>query len=38
MDDRQLLAKLGAGGLSGDALAHELGVTRAAIWKRIQGL
>ena len=38
VDDRQLLAKLGAGRLSGDALAHELGVTRAAIWKRIQGL
>lgn len=38
MDDRQLLAKLGAGALSGDALARELGVTRAAVWKRIQGL
>lgn len=38
MDDRQLLAKLGAGRLSGDALARELGHTRAAIWKRIQGL
>jgi BirA family biotin operon repressor/biotin-[acetyl-CoA-carboxylase] ligase len=38
MDDRQLLAKLGAGRLSGDALARELGQTRAAIWKRIQGL
>ncbi|MBD8637211.1 bifunctional biotin--[acetyl-CoA-carboxylase] ligase/biotin operon repressor BirA [Stenotrophomonas sp. CFBP 13725] len=38
MDDRQLLAKLAAGPLSGDALARELGQTRAAIWKRIQGL
>ena len=38
MDDRQLLAKLSAGRLSGDALARELGQTRAAIWKRIQGL
>ncbi|HAU82030.1 MAG TPA: bifunctional biotin--[acetyl-CoA-carboxylase] synthetase/biotin operon repressor, partial [Stenotrophomonas sp.] len=38
VDDRQLLAKLGAGRLSGDALARELGQTRAAIWKRIQGL
>lgn len=38
MDDRELLAKLAAGPLSGDALARELGQTRAAIWKRIQGL
>lgn len=38
MDDRQLLAKLAAGPLSGDALARELGQTRAAVWKRIQGL
>ncbi|MQP74511.1 bifunctional biotin--[acetyl-CoA-carboxylase] ligase/biotin operon repressor BirA [Stenotrophomonas sp. MYb238] len=38
MDDRQLLAKLGEGALSGDALARGLGQTRAAIWKRIQGL
>ncbi|MDV3467431.1 bifunctional biotin--[acetyl-CoA-carboxylase] ligase/biotin operon repressor BirA [Stenotrophomonas sp. C3(2023)] len=38
MDDRQLLAKLAAGPLSGDALARELGQTRAAIWKRIQAL
>ncbi len=36
MDDRQLLAKLA--GRSGDALARELGQTRATIWKRIQGL
>jgi len=38
VDDRQLLAKLGEGALSGDALARGLGQTRAAIWKRIQGL
>lgn len=38
MDDRELLGKLAAGPLSGDALARELGHTRAAIWKRIQGL
>jgi BirA family biotin operon repressor/biotin-[acetyl-CoA-carboxylase] ligase len=38
VDDRELLAKLGAGPLSGDALARELGQTRAAVWKRIQGL
>jgi len=38
VDDRQLLAKLAAGPLSGDALARELGHTRAAVWKRIQGL
>ena len=38
VDDRQLLAKLAAGPLSGDALARELGQTRAAVWKRIQGL
>lgn len=38
MDDRELLAKLGAGAFSGDALARELGQTRASVWKRIQGL
>lgn len=38
MDDRELLAKLGQGAFSGDALARELGQTRAAVWKRIQGL
>ncbi len=38
MDERELLAKLGEGALSGDALARGLGQTRAAIWKRIQGL
>jgi len=38
VDDRELLAKLGQGAFSGDALARELGQTRAAVWKRIQGL
>jgi len=38
VDDRELLARLGEGACSGDALASGLGQTRAAIWKRIQGL
>ncbi|WP_372016259.1 bifunctional biotin--[acetyl-CoA-carboxylase] ligase/biotin operon repressor BirA [Pseudoxanthomonas sp. 10H] len=38
MDDRELLLRLGAGGISGDALARDAGVTRAAVWKRIQAL
>ena len=38
MDDRQLLARLAAGPVSGDALARETGVTRAAIWKRVHAL
>ena len=38
MDERALLAKLGTGRLSGDALAREFGLTRAAVWKRIQNL
>lgn len=38
MDDRALLAKLAAGRLSGDVLARECGMTRAAVWKRIQNL
>ncbi|AKC87149.1 biotin--protein ligase [Pseudoxanthomonas suwonensis] len=38
MDDRELLVRLGAGAVSGDALAREAGVTRAAIWKRIEAL
>ncbi|MDR2871116.1 MAG: bifunctional biotin--[acetyl-CoA-carboxylase] ligase/biotin operon repressor BirA [Xanthomonadaceae bacterium] len=38
VDDRELLTRLQAGNLSGDALARIAGVTRAAIWKRIQGL
>ncbi|MDR1075307.1 MAG: bifunctional biotin--[acetyl-CoA-carboxylase] ligase/biotin operon repressor BirA [Xanthomonadaceae bacterium] len=38
MDDRWLLLRLAAGPVSGDELAREAGVTRAAVWKRIQGL
>ena len=38
MDDRQLLVRLGTGAVSGDALAREAGVTRAAVWKRIEAL
>lgn len=38
MDDRALLAKLAGGRLSGDALARDFGLTRAAVWKRIQNL
>ena len=36
--DRALLARLVAGPASGAALARELGLTRAAIWKRIEAL
>lgn len=38
LDERALLAKLSTGRLSGDALAREFGLTRAAVWKRIQAL
>ncbi|MGH8028391.1 MAG: bifunctional biotin--[acetyl-CoA-carboxylase] ligase/biotin operon repressor BirA [Arenimonas sp.] len=38
MKDRALLERLGAGPASGAALARELGLTRAAIWKRIEAL
>ncbi|MDG2523795.1 bifunctional biotin--[acetyl-CoA-carboxylase] ligase/biotin operon repressor BirA [Stenotrophomonas sp. HITSZ_GD] len=38
MDDRALLARLALGRLSGDALARDFGLTRAAVWKRIQNL
>ena len=38
MDDRQLLVRLGTGAVSGDALAREAGVTRAAVWKWIEAL
>ena len=38
MNDRELLARLGAGPVSGDALARDAGLTRAAVWKRIDGL
>jgi len=36
--DRALLERLAAGPASGAALARELGLTRAAIWKRIEAL
>lgn len=38
VDDRALLTKLAGGRLSGDALARDAGLTRAAVWKRIQNL
>ncbi|HYG08178.1 MAG TPA: bifunctional biotin--[acetyl-CoA-carboxylase] ligase/biotin operon repressor BirA [Stenotrophomonas sp.] len=38
VDDRALLARLALGRLSGDALARDFGLTRAAVWKRIQNL
>jgi BirA family transcriptional regulator, biotin operon repressor / biotin---[acetyl-CoA-carboxylase] ligase len=38
LDDRALLLRLDRGPVSGDALAAAAGVTRAAIWKRIQAL
>lgn len=38
MDDRGLLQQLGEGPVSGDLLARRAGLTRAAIWKRIDGL
>ncbi|WP_180321995.1 HTH domain-containing protein, partial [Xanthomonas perforans] len=38
VDDRALLVKLAGGRLSGDALARDAGLTRAAVWKRIQNL
>lgn len=36
--ERELLHRLAAGPVSGDVLARELGLTRAAIWKRVQAL
>jgi BirA family biotin operon repressor/biotin-[acetyl-CoA-carboxylase] ligase len=36
--ERALLQRLVAGPVSGDALARENGETRAAVWKRIEGL
>lgn len=38
MSDRDLLARLAQGPCSGAALAKELGLTRAAVWKRIEAL
>jgi len=36
--ERDLLLRLQAGPVSGDALAHDSGQTRAAVWKRIEAL
>ena len=36
--EREILQRLVAGPVSGDALAHEAGLTRAAMWKRVQAL
>jgi BirA family biotin operon repressor/biotin-[acetyl-CoA-carboxylase] ligase len=38
MVDRALLERLAQGPASGAVLARELGVTRAAVWKRVEGL
>lgn len=38
MDDRALLERLMVGAASGDSLARDTGLTRAAVWKRIQAL
>lgn len=38
MNERELLARLIEGPISGDALAEASGLTRAAIWKKIQAL
>lgn len=38
MSDQALLARLASGPASGAALATELGITRSAVWKRIQSL
>lgn len=37
-DERALLQRLAAGPVSGDVLARDAGLTRAAVWKRIQVL
>lgn len=38
IDDRTLLQALADGPVSGDALARAAGLTRAAVWKRIEAL
>jgi BirA family biotin operon repressor/biotin-[acetyl-CoA-carboxylase] ligase len=38
MSDRALLERLGAGAVTGSALARELGITRSAVHKRIESL
>ncbi len=36
--ERELVRRLAIGPVSGDVLARELGLTRAAVWKRVQAL
>ena len=36
--EREILQRLAAGPVSGDELAREAGLTRAAMWKRVQAL
>ena len=38
MDERDLLERLAGGPVSGATLARETGMSRAAVWKRIEGL
>ncbi len=38
MNERDLLQALGEGPNSGDALARRFGLTRAAVWKRVEAL
>lgn len=38
MDEQQFLIRLAEGPISGDRMARELGMTRAAVWKRVQAL
>jgi BirA family biotin operon repressor/biotin-[acetyl-CoA-carboxylase] ligase len=38
MDEQAILRRLAEGPVSGDGLARAAGVTRAAVWKRIEGL
>lgn len=38
MDERDLLERLAAGPVSGAALAREAGMSRAAVWKKIEAL
>ena len=38
LHERRLMQRLAAGPVSGDLLAREVGLTRAAVWKRIETL
>lgn len=38
VNERDLLLRLSRGPVSGDALAREAGLTRAAVWKRVRAL